>query len=169
MLRTTAGRALASRPTSLRLIPAAQRVSTRQTPSIQRSLSFLPWRKKADPTLPVYFPKSATATRRAPWRKLRYAVISLAVYYALWQVYMSIVLDPLLDWAENEWESMSEKERQELEEEAEDEDADPILFLPFPFTTKEVKQMPYKGSDPEWVAFVKVNKDPKLQRQMKST
>lgn len=117
--------------------------------------------------MPVYFQKSGADGGRTRWRKLRYVVVSIAVYYALWQIYMSIVLDPLLDWAENEWESMSEKERQELEQEAEDEEGDPLLFLPFPFTTKEVKQLPYKGSDSEWAAFVKVNKDPKLQRQMK--
>jgi hypothetical protein len=167
MLRATGGRALALRPASRGFVAAAQRVSTRQTPSIQRPLSFLPWRKKIDPTLPVYFQRGATDGGRTRWRKLRYVVVSIAVYYALWQIYMSIVLDPLLDWAENEWESMSEKERQELEQEAEDEEGDPLLFLPFPFTTKEVKQLPYKGSDPEWAAFVKVNKDPKLQRQMK--
>lgn len=80
---------------------------------------------------------------------------------------MSVVLDPLLDWAENEWDSMSEQEKQEMEKEVEDEDGDPLLFLPFPFTTKEVHQRPYKGSDPEWKAFVKVNKDANLQKQMK--
>lgn len=167
MLRTTASRVLASRPVSSGFVATAQRVSIRRAPTIQRSLSFLSWRRKRDPTLPVYFPKPVTHGRRAPLRKIRYALLSIAIYYTLWQVYMTVVLDPLLDWAENEWESMSEKERQELEQEADDEDADPILFLPFPFTTKEVKQLPYKGSDPEWAAFVKVNKDPKLQKQMK--
>ena len=47
------------------------------------------------------------------------------------------------------------------------DDDEPILFLPFPFTTKEVKQPPYKGSDPEWEMFVKVNQDTKLQKEIK--
>lgn len=47
-----------------------------------------------------------------------------------------------------------------------DED-EPILFLPFPFTTKEVRQLPYKGSDPEWATFIAVNKDQQLQKDIK--
>jgi hypothetical protein len=89
------------------------------------------------------------------------------VYYALWQIYMSVVLDPLLDWAEAEWDSMSEKEKQQMEEQADDEEDEPILFLPFPFTTKQIAQPPYKGTDPEWQEFLKVNKDPKKQSEIK--
>lgn len=85
----------------------------------------------------------------------------------MWQIYMSVVLDPLFDWAENEWEALSEKEKEELEAQADKDDAEPLLFLPFPFTTKEIPQPPYKGSDPEWLAFVKVNKDPKMQKTIK--
>ncbi|KOS17687.1 hypothetical protein ESCO_002513 [Escovopsis weberi] len=47
------------------------------------------------------------------------------------------------------------------------EDDDVLLFLPFPFTTKEVKQPPYKGSDPEWTTFLAVNKDQQLQKDIK--
>lgn len=47
-----------------------------------------------------------------------------------------------------------------------DED-EPLLFLPFPFTTKEVPQLPYKGSDPEWSTFVTLNKDQQLQKFVK--
>ena len=173
MLRTTFARTLAARRTALGLT-TSQRINTHQIPAITRTISFIPWRKKPDPTLPVYFPKQKPESKQKPQgrrpilRKVRYALITAAVYYTLWQVYMSVVIDPLLDWAENEWDSMSEQERQEFERrEAEEEDEDPILFLPFPFTTKEVKQLPYKGSDPEWTAFVKVNKDQKLQKEMK--
>lgn len=90
------------------------------------------------------------------------------VYYAMSQIYMSIVLDPLLDWAEDEWDSLSEKEKKELEEEADDEDEEPILFMPFPFTTKTLPQPPYKGTDPEWQEFLKLNKDAKKQKEIKS-
>lgn len=51
---------------------------------------------------------------------------------------------------------------------AEEED-EPLLFLPFPFTTNEVKQPPYKGSDPEWLAFLAVNKDQQAQKDIKCT
>ncbi|KAK2594265.1 hypothetical protein QQS21_008044 [Conoideocrella luteorostrata] len=53
-----------------------------------------------------------------------------------------------------------------MEELAEEED-EPLLFLPFPFTTTEVKQPPYKGSDPEWLAFLAVNKDLQAQKDIK--
>ncbi|KHN95989.1 uncharacterized protein MAM_06094 [Metarhizium album ARSEF 1941] len=52
-------------------------------------------------------------------------------------------------------------------EEMADRGDEPILFLPFPFTTKEVKQPPYKGSDPEWLAFMAVNKDQQVQKDIK--
>lgn len=78
---------------------------------------------------------------------------------------MTVVFDPLLDWADEEWDALSEKEKEEMENMV-DED-EPILFLPFPFTTKEVKQPPYRGSDPEWEMFVKVNQDTKLQKEIK--
>lgn len=86
--------------------------------------------------------------------------------YACWQIFATVVFDPLLDWADHEWETLSEKEKKDMEDMA-DED-EPILFLPFPFTTKEVKQPPYKGSDPEWATFLAVNKDRKLQTDIQS-
>jgi hypothetical protein len=55
-----------------------------------------------------------------------------------------------------------------MEELAEETD-EPLLFLPFPFTTNEVKQPPYKGSDPEWLAFLAVNKDQQAQKDIKCT
>lgn len=78
---------------------------------------------------------------------------------------MAAVLDPLLDWADNEWDSMSEKEKAEWEQSADADNA--ILFLPFPFTTKEVQQPPYKGSDPEWSTFLALSKDQQLQKEIK--
>jgi hypothetical protein len=99
---------------------------------------------------------------------MRYAVFTIMVYYALSQIYMSVVLDPLLDWAEAEWDSLSEKEKQELEDQTDEEEDEPILFLPFPFTTKKTASPPYKGTDPEWQEFLKLNKDPKKQKEIKS-
>jgi len=85
--------------------------------------------------------------------------------YACWQIFATVVFDHLLDWAEHEWDSLSEKEKQEMEGFAEEDE--PILFLPFPFTTKGVQQPPYKGSDPEWAMFLAVNKDQQLQKDIK--
>jgi hypothetical protein len=80
---------------------------------------------------------------------------------------MSVVLDPLLDWAENEWESLTPQERQEMEKEAEEEGVEAQIFLPFPFTTKEVKQPPYRGSDPEWKQFVSLSRDETKQKEIR--
>lgn len=78
---------------------------------------------------------------------------------------MTLVVDPFLDWNESEWENLSEKERQAI---LDAEDADPpMIFLPFPFSLKEVKQAPYKGNDPEWKTFIAISKDPKQQKAIK--
>lgn len=37
------------------------------------------------------------------------------------------------------------------------------VFIPLPLTTKMVKQPPYRGSDPEWIEFIRVSKDKELQ------
>lgn len=81
------------------------------------------------------------------------------------QVFLSVVIDPLLDWVEVEWSELSDKEKEEMEREA-DERA-PLLFLPCPFTTEAIAQPPYKGTDPEWKEFLSVNKDAELQDRMK--
>lgn len=77
-----------------------------------------------------------------------------------------MVFDPLFDWADAEWEALSEKEKEEAE--ANHDPDEPLLFLPFPFTTEEVKQPLYRGSDPEWQTFVKISQDKKLLQEIKS-
>ena len=52
---------------------------------------------------------------------------------------------------------ITEEERQELEEEA----AEPI-FIPFPGFTKTVEPVPYRSTDPEWRAYVKVSRNQAL-------
>lgn len=94
-------------------------------------------------------------------------VFATFVFYACYEIFLTLVWDPVLDWQEAEWENMSEKEKQEIIE-AEEEDP-PMIFLPFPFTTKAVPQPPYKGSDPEWATFVAINKDRKLQDEIRRT
>ena len=76
------------------------------------------------------------------------------------QVFLSVVIDTLLDWAD-------ELDTPQLEASAEEDEEEPFFFLPFPFGIQTVEQPPYKGSDPEWQTFVKVNKDEKLQKEIR--
>ena len=49
-----------------------------------------------------------------------------------------------------------------------DDDEDDIFdwFFPIPFTTRVVESPPYRGSDPEWQAFIRVNNDRELLRSI---
>jgi hypothetical protein len=100
-----------------------------------------------------------------PDKLFRRALFTTIVLYTCWQIFVTVVFDPLLDWADAEWDALSDKEKEEVQNMGEEDE--PILFLPFPFTTKEVKQPLYRGSDPEWETFVKVNQDTKLQKEIK--
>ncbi|KAG5977149.1 hypothetical protein E4U55_007021 [Claviceps digitariae] len=91
--------------------------------------------------------------------------------YLCWEIFVVIVLEPFAEFLELELENMSEEEKylwkeamEDAEEENEEESA---VFLPFPFTRNEVKQPPYKGSDPEWLTFLALNKDQKAQKEIK--
>ncbi|KAG5994515.1 hypothetical protein E4U43_003215 [Claviceps pusilla] len=147
--------------------------TVRRIPSINRQLSlrsFLKRNDKLPQDLPVYFPRNVNAAppRLHAFRKrLGRAVFSTIAFYLCWQIFVAVVFDPLLDWADHEWENLSEKEKQEWEEVTEEHGDEPLLFLPFPFTRTEVKQPPYKGSDPEWLTFLALNKDPQAQKEIK--
>ncbi|KAF4457957.1 hypothetical protein F53441_212 [Fusarium austroafricanum] len=108
--------------------------------------------------------------RRVKWTlrraRLRRAIFTTIVLYTCWQIFITVVFDPIFDWADAEWEALSEKEKQEAE--ANHDPDEPLIFLPFPFTTQEVKQPPYRGSDPEWQTFVKVSQDKKLLQEIKN-
>ncbi|KAK4444745.1 hypothetical protein QBC34DRAFT_308266, partial [Podospora aff. communis PSN243] len=41
------------------------------------------------------------------------------------------------------------------------------VFIPFPLTTKRLPPQPYKGTDPEWLEFVRIAKDKDLQTKLK--
>lgn len=155
---------------SATLSPApTQRLLSRQIRPFARQISFLPWRRqKSSPDLPVYFPRPTVQSR--PYgpslrRRIGRALFTTIVLYTCWQIFVTVVFDPLLDWADAEWDALSDKEKEEVQNMTEEDE--PILFLPFPFTTKEVKQPLYRGSDPEWETFVKVNQDTKLQKEIK--
>ena len=48
----------------------------------------------------------------------------------------------------------------------EEEDMKP-LFIPFPGTTKQLKPVPYRGSDPEWQEYIKFSQDQKLAKRVR--
>ena len=58
---------------------------------------------------------------------------------------------------------MTKDEREEMEEEV----LEPI-FIPLPLTTKLVMSEPYKSTDPEWKAFIRVNKNRELVGSIQS-
>lgn len=81
------------------------------------------------------------------------------VAYVCYVSYSRIVLDPLERAAMEALESMPGEEIGE-------EDEKPF-FIPFPGTTKQLKPVPYKGSDPEWQEFIKFSKDQKLGQRVR--
>ncbi|EWG36365.1 hypothetical protein FVEG_00430 [Fusarium verticillioides 7600] len=172
-----------------------QRIVASQSRPLNRRISFLPWRQRQSNPIPVYFSKPNPLTiangvnsvyhgsanqagseeakrrlRKAKWILFRYrlrrAIFTTIVLYACWQIFIAVVFDPIFDWADAEWEALSEKEKEEAE--ALHDPDEPLVFLPFPFTTEEVKQPPYRGSDPEWQTFVKISQDKKLLQEIKS-
>ncbi|KAM0305378.1 hypothetical protein ACHAPM_001758 [Fusarium culmorum] len=168
--------------------PSTQRILACQLRPLDRRISFLPWwKKKPDPqSYPVYFanpnspshgqltPAVAAAEKklltRIKWsirhERFRRWASTIIILYICWQIFCTVVFDPLFDWADAEWEALSEKEKEEAE--ANHDPDEPLLFLPFPFTTEEVKQPLYRGSDPEWQTFVKISQDKKLLQEIKN-
>ncbi|KAI1638400.1 hypothetical protein F4809DRAFT_261694 [Biscogniauxia mediterranea] len=91
---------------------------------------------------------------RRRWFKPRNFFIAAAIYYGCYQVYSRFVFGTLGSWLDEQEAQLTENERKELDEEL----SEP-LFIPFPGTTKVVEPPPYRGSDPEWRTFIKINKD----------
>ena len=73
-------------------------------------------------------------------------------------IYSTVVLDPLERAAVDALQTLP---AEELEDEVKP------LFIPFPGTTKQLKPVPYRGSDPEWQEFVKFSKDKKLAQKVR--
>ncbi|KAM4058619.1 hypothetical protein HRG_006425 [Hirsutella rhossiliensis] len=151
-------------------LPVARpRIAARPVAAPRRNISLLPWRRNRAPTqppLPVYFSRGGPVLRPGNWKgPLGRVLFALVAYTVCWQIYVSVVFDPLLDWADTEWNALSEEEKDEVDQAADPDE--PILFLPFPFMTKLVEQPPYKGSDPEWSTFIAVSKDQQLQKDIK--
>ena len=114
----------------------------------------------------MYFAKSQPTLTRRILRSAGRGIGTALIFYACWQFFAALVIDPLLDWSDEEYEKASEQEKKEMDAAVGEDDE--ILFLPFPFTTKSVDQPPYKGSDPEWEMFVAVNRDKNWQKDIRS-
>ncbi|KAI1374252.1 hypothetical protein F4677DRAFT_426582 [Hypoxylon crocopeplum] len=88
---------------------------------------------------------------RRKWFKPRNLIFACCVYYFCYRVYKTSILDTIFAWSDNEKEELDEEE----------------FFIPLPFTTRVIESQPYKGTDPEWQAFIRVNKDRELIRRIR--
>ncbi|KAI8961244.1 hypothetical protein F5Y11DRAFT_326783 [Daldinia sp. FL1419] len=86
---------------------------------------------------------------RRKWFKPMNFVVAGCIYYMCYQVYTTSVLGTLAQWL---------SEQDGLVDDDMDEELEP-LFIPLPFTTRLVASEPYKSTDPEWQAFIRVNRD----------
>ncbi|KAI6779788.1 uncharacterized protein J7T54_003710 [Emericellopsis cladophorae] len=83
----------------------------------------------------------------------------------MWKIFYNLVIRPLIELEEAEWDSLSENEKKDLEKLAQDER--PVLFLAFPFTMKKEEQPLYDGADPVWKVYRDFAKDEKAKEHVK--
>ncbi|KAI0137703.1 hypothetical protein F4776DRAFT_104870 [Hypoxylon sp. NC0597] len=100
---------------------------------------------------------------RRRWFKPRNIIFAGCAYYFCYQIYKSSVFGTLSAWLDEQERQLTKDEREELEEEL----LEPI-FIPLPLTTRLVASEPYKSTDPEWKAFIRVNKNRELVRNIQS-
>jgi hypothetical protein len=77
-----------------------------------------------------------------------------------YSIYSKFVLEPLFN-------AIDDGEEVDLPDLPEDEEDKPLLFIPFPGSTKELKPVPYRGSDPEWQEFIKFSRDQALAKRVR--
>ncbi|KAI1119173.1 hypothetical protein F5Y14DRAFT_123796 [Nemania sp. NC0429] len=107
--------------------------------------------------------------QRVRFRKRRITTSTVLTSVGASLVIYHIVTQGLLIWVDEE--EMTEAERQELED---DEEAASIIitiegFIPFPGFTRTVQPMPYQSSDPEWLEFLKINRDKALSSSIRTS
>ncbi|KAI2620497.1 hypothetical protein GGR54DRAFT_102432 [Hypoxylon sp. NC1633] len=95
--------------------------------------------------------------------KPRNFLIAGCVYYVCYRFYEVSLVNTLYAWSDAHAKDMSTEERKELEKNSkrEGDDSDEIsitMRVPLPFTAKLVDSPPFKGTDPEWQAFVKISR-----------
>ncbi|KAK6582143.1 hypothetical protein PZA11_005840 [Diplocarpon coronariae] len=92
------------------------------------------------------------------WMRPKQIVIYMLAAYVSLSIYTEVVLSPLDRAAADALQNLPSEEFEE---------AHKPLFIPFPGTTKQLKPVPYRGSDPEWQEFVKFSKDKKLAQKVR--
>ncbi|KAI1415057.1 hypothetical protein F5Y13DRAFT_197060 [Hypoxylon sp. FL1857] len=100
---------------------------------------------------------------RRKWFKPRNFILAGCMYYLCYEIYKSSVVSTFSAWLDEQERQLTKDEREEMEEEM----LEPI-FIPLPLTTKLVMSEPYKSTDPEWKAFIRVNKNRELVRSIQS-
>jgi len=96
---------------------------------------------------------------RTPRPRVKQIAVTIIVFYVCWMVYGRLVLGPLDKAASDAIKNMPQEE--------EDEEDSGSIFIPFPGTTKQLPIKPYRGSDPEWQAFIKFSKDQELAKKVR--
>jgi len=79
-----------------------------------------------------------------------------------YELYSRAVLDRWANWLDEIEEELTEEELKEIEEQP----IEPI-FIPFPGFTKKVQPAPYRRTDPEWQAYVRVSQDEELTKSIR--
>jgi hypothetical protein len=82
-------------------------------------------------------------------------IANLVGMYVGFQIYKYLVFGPLVKYAV-----------EDLPDEEEEEDFTPF-FIPLVGTTKQLKPVPYRGTDPEWKEFIKFSKDQKQAQNVR--
>ncbi|KAF4592401.1 hypothetical protein GQ602_002700 [Ophiocordyceps camponoti-floridani] len=138
--------------------------------STARTISLRPWKRKATPALPlpVYFPRETWSTRLNYWKApVVRAILSTFLGLLGFLALISVTLVPLMDWADEEWELLSDAEREAFESDHGDDDA--WLFIPFPpFAHFTEVQSPYDMNDPDTRRSFQEFLDPVLQQKIRS-
>ncbi|KAJ3563182.1 hypothetical protein NPX13_g8290 [Xylaria arbuscula] len=91
----------------------------------------------------------------------RDVIVFTGLSFALYEVVTRALVNLV---EEADIEEINEEERKELEEEA----AEPI-FIPFPGFTQTVEPVPYRSTDPEWRAYIKVSRNQALLSSMRAS
>ena len=81
--------------------------------------------------------------------------MAVFVLYVGAEVWTRVVFGPLDKALEEEVKDLPEEEEEEVG-----------IFIPFPGTTKQLQPQPYRGTDPEWQAFIKFSKDKSLGKSV---
>ncbi len=157
LLRPRATRSSLHSPPVARLVPGRQMVVMQRVKLTRRFR--LRWDILLDSRPRTPLPSRALGANLPVSRNV---LLGSGAFLLCYHLYATNVLVPLSHWIDKEMSGMSAAELEELAKTQEP------LFLAFPLTVKTVPAEPYRGSDPEWQAFIKISKDKDLQMKIRS-